>query len=75
MVCVGEGEETLIDLCDRIQKGNSWDDVTNLWIKNKDFSKIIIITGNIGCGKNTLAHIILKDYTIITINDYEVNFI
>ena len=45
----------------------------NLWIKNKDFSKIIIITGNIGCGKNTLAHIILKDYTIITINDFDVN--
>tara|TARA_B100000902_G_C27242301_1_gene880687 strand:+ start:476 stop:1447 length:972 start_codon:yes stop_codon:yes gene_type:complete len=45
----------------------------DLWVKNKDFNKIIIITGNIGCGKNTLAHIILKDYTIITINDYDEN--
>ena len=46
----------------------------NLWLKNKDFTKIIIITGNIGCGKNTLAHIILKNYTIYTINDYDENF-
>jgi anaerobic magnesium-protoporphyrin IX monomethyl ester cyclase len=38
MVCVGEGEDTLIDLCDRIEKGNSWDDVTNLWLKQKNGS-------------------------------------
>ena len=36
MVCVGEGEDTLIDLCDRIEKGNSWDDVSNLWLKKQD---------------------------------------
>ena len=38
MVCVGEGEVTLIDLCDRIKKGDSWNDVTNLWVKQKDGS-------------------------------------
>jgi anaerobic magnesium-protoporphyrin IX monomethyl ester cyclase len=36
MVCVGEGENALLDLCDRIDKGNSWNDVTNLWVKQKD---------------------------------------
>lgn len=36
MVCVGEGENCLIDLCDRIERGRSWDDVTNLWLKQAD---------------------------------------
>ena len=36
MVCIGEGENTLIDLCDRISRGESYDDVTNLWVKGKD---------------------------------------
>ena len=40
MVCVGEGENTMIDLCDRIKKGNSWDDVTNIWVEKKDGSLI-----------------------------------
>jgi anaerobic magnesium-protoporphyrin IX monomethyl ester cyclase len=40
MVCVGEGENTMIDLCDQIKKGNSWDDVSNIWIKKKDGSII-----------------------------------
>jgi radical SAM superfamily enzyme YgiQ (UPF0313 family) len=38
MVCVGEGENALIDLCDRIERGRSWDDVTNLWLKRTDGS-------------------------------------
>lgn len=38
MVCVGEGEHALVDLCDRISKGDSWDDVTNLWVKKPDGS-------------------------------------
>lgn len=33
MVCVGEGEHTLVDLCARIQHGQSYEDVTNLWVK------------------------------------------
>jgi hypothetical protein len=36
MVCVGEGEHALLDLCDRIERGRSWDDVTNLWVKRPD---------------------------------------
>jgi len=33
MVCVGEGENTLIDLCKKIELKLAYDDVTNLWIK------------------------------------------
>jgi anaerobic magnesium-protoporphyrin IX monomethyl ester cyclase len=36
MVCVGEGENALIDLCQRIEAGNSWETVTNLWVKKTD---------------------------------------
>jgi anaerobic magnesium-protoporphyrin IX monomethyl ester cyclase len=38
MVCVGEGENALVDLCDRISRRVSWDDVTNLWVKRTDGS-------------------------------------
>jgi anaerobic magnesium-protoporphyrin IX monomethyl ester cyclase len=40
MVCVGEGENALLDLCERIEKGQHFDDVTNLWVKQKDGSII-----------------------------------
>jgi len=33
MLCVGEGENALLDLCYRIGKGKCYDDVTNLWVK------------------------------------------
>lgn len=35
-VCVGEGEHALIDMCARIEAGQPWDDVTNLWVKTTD---------------------------------------
>ncbi len=38
MVCVGEGENALIDLCQRIEAGESWETVTNLWVKKPDGS-------------------------------------
>ncbi len=33
MVCVGEGENALIDLCKNINDKTSYDTVTNLWVK------------------------------------------
>jgi len=36
MVCVGEGENALLDLCQRIENGEPHDTVTNLWVKGKD---------------------------------------
>lgn len=36
IVCVGEGEEALIELLDKIEKGKSIDKIKNFWIKKKD---------------------------------------
>ena len=36
MVCVGEGEKTLVDLCKRIQNGEDYSNVTNLWVKKNN---------------------------------------
>ena len=33
MVCIGEGENTMIDLCERLEKGEAYKDVTNIWTK------------------------------------------
>ncbi len=36
IVCKGEGEDALRILCERLEKGESYEDVGNLWIKKKD---------------------------------------
>jgi anaerobic magnesium-protoporphyrin IX monomethyl ester cyclase len=36
MVCVGEGEDAIVDLCNKIQKGDDYSDVTNLCFKDND---------------------------------------
>jgi biotin synthase-like enzyme len=36
MACVGEGEKAIVDLCNKIEKGEDYSNVTNLWVKNKD---------------------------------------
>tara|TARA_B100001250_G_scaffold350895_1_gene322820 strand:+ start:681 stop:2300 length:1620 start_codon:yes stop_codon:yes gene_type:complete len=33
MICVGEGEHALVDLCHRIENKLDYEDVTNLWVK------------------------------------------
>jgi anaerobic magnesium-protoporphyrin IX monomethyl ester cyclase len=33
MVCVGEGENALIELCNRVGRRENYSDVTNLWVK------------------------------------------
>ena len=33
MVCVGEGENALLDLCKKIENKEDYYDVTNLWVK------------------------------------------
>ena len=33
LVCVGEGENVLVDLCNKIQNNQDYSDVTNCWIK------------------------------------------
>jgi len=34
MVCIGEGEEALVELCTRMSRGEDYSDVKNLWVKN-----------------------------------------
>jgi len=36
IVCKGEGEDALLALCQRLEKGQKFDDINNLWIKKKD---------------------------------------
>ena len=36
MVCVGEGENALVDICKKIENGQDYSSVTNLWVKQKD---------------------------------------
>jgi len=38
ILCKGEGEDALRTLCRRMRAGKSYDDISNLWIKNKDGS-------------------------------------
>ena len=33
IVCVGEGENAMIDLCKKIKNNQNYDDVTNCWVK------------------------------------------
>ena len=54
MVCVGEGENTLIDLCKKIEKKEDFLNVTNIWIKQD--GKIIknSITKPVDINKNPI---------------------
>ena len=36
MLCVGEGENALLDLADKLGKGEDYSNVTNLWVRKKD---------------------------------------
>ncbi len=36
IVCKGEGEDALVELCRRMESGRNYDDIPNLWIKKKD---------------------------------------
>ncbi|MDC0065524.1 radical SAM protein [Verrucomicrobia bacterium] len=36
VVCVGEGEKALLQMCRRVADGLPFDDVTNCWVKTKD---------------------------------------
>ena len=38
MVCVGEGENAIIDLCNSISNGDDYSQVTNIWVRQKDGS-------------------------------------
>jgi len=33
MICCGEGEEAIVELCDKMSKGKDYSDIRNLWVK------------------------------------------
>ncbi len=35
IVCKGEGEDALVELCNRLENNKSFDDINNLWVKSK----------------------------------------
>ena len=64
LVCVGEGENSLIDLCKKIENNEDYSDVTNLWVK-KD-GKVI--------KKNSISKPVnINDNPIIDISLFEEN--
>ena len=64
MVCVGEGENALIDLCNKIKNNENYSDVTNLWVKEK--GKVI--------KKNSISKPVnINDNPVIDISLFEEN--
>lgn len=47
IVCIGEGEQAIIELIDKLEKNKSIDKIKNLWIKRKTKSKIKIIRNSL----------------------------
>jgi hypothetical protein len=35
MICVGEGEEAVVELADRMERGDPYDDVRNIWLNTE----------------------------------------
>jgi len=54
IVCKGEGEIALVELCKRIESGRSYDNVNNLWVKNDKGNIKVNPTGMIDMDNNPL---------------------
>lgn len=54
IVCKGEGEDALVELCKRLEAGKSFDDIKNLWIKKSNGEIKINPTGMIDMDANPL---------------------
>jgi radical SAM superfamily enzyme YgiQ (UPF0313 family) len=54
IVCKGEGENALVELCNRIDTNKNFDDIKSLWIKKKDGGIKINPTDMIDMDKNPL---------------------
>ena len=40
-ICRGEGEQAIVELCDRLQRGEDYHDVRNFWFKRRDTGEIV----------------------------------
>ena len=55
LVCVGEGENALIDLCKKIEKREDYTEITNLWVKkNNKIIKKNTISNPVDINKNPM---------------------
>ena len=54
IVCKGEGEDALATLCERLEKGQAYDDIANLWVKKKQGNIIINPTHMVDMDANPL---------------------
>jgi radical SAM superfamily enzyme YgiQ (UPF0313 family) len=36
MICIGEGEYPMLDLCERLERGKAYDDIHNIWTKREN---------------------------------------
>jgi len=52
MVCIGEGERVMVELCERIEKGRSYDDIPGLWMKKNGSIKRNPICGVVNINEN-----------------------
>jgi len=50
IICVGEGEEAIVDLADKLEQGEDFRNIPNLWVKEKDkiFKNSVRPLSNIG---------------------------
>ncbi len=60
IICRGEGEEAAAELCLRIDKGQDYSEVRNLWVKKNGR----IARNDVGCGENNLDNYPLSDREI-----------
>ena len=61
IICKGEGEVAIVELCNRLAEGKSYDDIPNLWIK-KDGGKVI---------ENPLTMVDMDDNPLIDVSIFE----
>jgi len=61
IICKGEGETALVELCARLESGESYDDIPNLWVK-KENGKII---------QNPLTMVDMNENPLIDLSVFE----
>ena len=61
MICVGEGEKAIVELCSAMEKGKPYDNINNLWIKKGDFVKKNPISAPVNMDENPLLDLSIFD--------------
>ena len=46
LLCIGEGENTLVDICDKIQNKKDYSDVTNIWVRSTNCKRNLYSRSN-----------------------------